>query len=291
MFDNTGYDTDGDGYAGDDLDGDGIIDTGDGVPDFRGPPPPPAPPLTATAGDRKVVLDWSKADPSSAGYDPNDLSLPLNFKDTFVPDDPNTPEDESQDFEGFVVMRSATGLISDYQTLAVFDIADNEFGNNTGLRFDYTDHIPNGATFFYAVASFDRGVPSIGLEPLSSSPLLNAIKVTAGASLNTDLKNEVWVEPNHYIEQSGFEPSTTDILQLEHQRVLDFVNLPAKCTIRIFTVDGDLVQTLQKDDATTSRFRWDMLTRSIQAITSGIYLFSVIDDSGNKFVGKFVVIK
>ena len=73
---------------------------------------------------------------------------------------------------------------------------------------------------------------------------------------------------------------------------MDFVNLPAECTIKIFTVDGDLVQTLEKNDAATSRLRWDMLTRSIQAITSGIYLFSVRDhDTGEQIVGKFVIIK
>jgi len=292
MFDNPGVDTDGDGYAGDDTDGDGVIDTGDGVPDFKGPPPPPSPPLTATAGDRKIILDWSEANPESPGYNSTDQSLPLNFRDPFVPDDPTTPEDESKDFEGFVVMRSKTGLIADYEVIAVFDIADNEYGRNTGLRYTYTDNIPNGESYYYAVCSFDRGMPETGLESLRSSPLLNAVEITAGTPLNTEMKEDIWVEPNPYIYRSGFEPSYyTDPLQIEHNRALDFCNLPAKCTIRIYTLDGDLVQTLEKDDPNTSRLRWDMLTRSIQSITSGIYVYSVVDDKDTKFVGKFVVIK
>jgi len=292
MFDNPGVDTDGDGYAGDDLDGDGVYDTGDGVPDFQGPPPPPSPPLTVTPEDGMVKLDWSSADPSSAGYDPTDQALPLNYRDPFVPDDPYTTEDESRDFEGFMVMRSKTGHIADYEIVAVFDIANNEFGRNTGLQYEYTDYIPNGQSYYYAVVSFDRGVPEIGLESLNSSPLNNAVMVMAGAGINVDMKNQIWVEPNPYIERSSFENlDATDPLQIEHYRVLDFCNLPAKCTIRIFTLDGDLVQTLEKDDPNNSRLRWDMLTRSIQSIASGIYFYSVKDDKDNKFVGKFVIVK
>ena len=265
---------------------------GDGIPDFAGPPAPPSPTITVTAGDRQIVIDWSSADPSSPGYDPNDLSLPLNFKDSFVADDPNTPQDESIDFEGFMVLRAEINILTEYQPIAVFDIADNNIGANTGLQFSYTDHIPNGATFFYAVVSFDRGIPEVGLESLRSSALINATQATAGTPLNVGLENQVWVEPNPYIEQSNFEQTSTSQVQIEHRRVLDFVNLPAECTIKIFTVDGDLVQTLEKNDAATSRLRWDMLTRSIQAITSGIYLYSVRDhDTGEQIVGKFVVIK
>jgi hypothetical protein len=289
MFDNPGVDTD---------PTDNVppppADRGDGVPDFTGPPPPPSPPLKVIPGDRTITLDWSAADPNSPGYDPNDQNLPLNFRDPFVLDDPNTPEDESIDFEGFRVLRSETGILGTFEVLADFDIANNKFGRNTGLQFRFVDHVPNGQEFYYAVVSYDRGVPSLGLESLASSPLINLTKAMASPQPTPGLKDKrVWVEPNPYIERSGFEnPAITDAVRIEHFRVLDFVNLPPKATVRIFTADGDLVQTLKHDDPNSSRLRWDMLTRTTRAISSGIYIFSVVDEeTGEMQVGKFVVIK
>jgi hypothetical protein len=292
MFDNPGFDTDGDGFAGEDTDGDGVLDTGDGVPDFRGPPPPPAPPVTITTGDRTVTLDWSAADPTRPGYDPNNPNLPLNFQDPFISDDPNTPEDESKDFEGFRVLRSKTGVLGTFETLVEFDIAGNDFGRNTGLEFQYVDHVPNGQKFFYSVVSFDRGAPSIGLGSLATSPLINLTEVIASPTPSSSLDKEIWVEPNPYIQRSGFEDFglTTDPL-IELNRQVQFVNLPAKCTIRVFTVDGDLVDTIIHDNPSSSRATWDLLSRNSRPIASGIYLFSVETDAGDRQVGRFVVIK
>ncbi|MFQ5650051.1 MAG: hypothetical protein ACE5IY_08920 [bacterium] len=292
MFDNPGFDTDGDGFAGEDLDGDGLLDTGDGVPDFRGPPPPPAPPLTVTPGDRTITLDWSAADPTSPGYDPTDKSLPLNFEDPFVADDPNTPENESVDFEGFRVLRSNTGVLGTFEILAEFDIAGNDFGRNTGLAFNYVDHVPNGKAFTYSVVSFDRGAPQIGLETLATSPLINATRLSASSRPSTKLDNRIWVEPNPYVQRSGFEDQSlnADVL-IELFREIHFVNVPAKCTIRVYTVDGDLVQTILHDNPNDSRARWNLISRNSRPIASGIYLFSVEAPDGDRQIGRFVVIK
>lgn len=292
MFDNPDFDTDGDGFAGEDTDGDGLIDTGDGVPDFRGPPPPPAPPLTITPADRKVTLDWSAADPNSPGYDPNDMTLPLNFEDPFVADDPNTPENESQDFEGFRVLRSQTGVLGTFEILAEFDIAGNDFGRNTGLVFEYVDYVPNGKEFVYAVVSFDRGAPSIGLSTLATSPLINSTRVMASATPLSSLDQKVWVEPNPYVQRSGFESRSiaTDVL-IELNREIHFVNVPARCEIRIFTVDGDHVQTIIHDNPASSRAIWNLVSRNNRPIASGIYLFSVETSDGDRQIGRFVVIK
>jgi hypothetical protein len=94
-----------------------------------------------------------------------------------------------------------------------------------------------------------------------------------------------------------------------------FANLPARCTLRIYTLAGDLL--LEKDfdgstyhgegargvyDPTSSlapptlsgtTFGWDLITRQGQAIATGLYLYSVEDHTrGNKYtVGKFLVVK
>jgi len=83
---------------------------------------------------------------------------------------------------------------------------------------------------------------------------------------------------------------------------INFVNMPAgHWTLRIFTIAGDLVQTLRWDDiqvngkpqqetATDGQATWNLLSRNGQDVTSGIYLFSVESDLGTS-QGKFVVIR
>ncbi|MGB2696929.1 MAG: T9SS type A sorting domain-containing protein, partial [Candidatus Zixiibacteriota bacterium] len=80
----------------------------------------------------------------------------------------------------------------------------------------------------------------------------------------------------------------------QFDRRIHFINLPPKCTIRIFTLDGDLVREIKHDkdpdDPTATHETWDLITRNTQAIVSGIYLFSVESDQGDQ-VGKFVIVK
>ncbi len=68
-FDNPGVDTDGDGYRGRaylvNCRENGICDSifykGDGVPDWRGPGPPPSPRLTITTHPNEAIVEWTGA--------------------------------------------------------------------------------------------------------------------------------------------------------------------------------------------------------------------------------------
>ena len=70
--------------------------------------------------------------------------------------------------------------------------------------------------------------------------------------------------------------------------------MPAECTIRIYTLDGDLVAEIDhaklEDDPTAGHDSWDLINRNTQAVVSGIYLFSVESKYGTQ-LGKFVIIK
>ena len=291
FFDTPGVDTDNDGFAGLDLNNDGIIDTGDDVPDFTGLIPPLSPPLKVIPGDRTVTLDWSAADPNNSGYDATDQSLPLNFIDPFYSDNPNTEEDERIDFEGFRVLRSKTGETGTFELLAEYDLPNNSIGNNTGLSFNYVDHVPNGSLFYYSVISFDRGATELGIESLESDLLTNLTKVNVSPQLLEGFA-KVWVEPNPYVSGDGFKifSMTPEGIGV-HNRAIDFVNVPDKSTIRIFTLDGDLVHTLKHNDPFYSRVRWDLFSRTGRAISSGLYIFSVETINGDRQVGRFVIIK
>jgi hypothetical protein len=91
-----------------------------------------------------------------------------------------------------------------------------------------------------------------------------------------------------------------------------FANLPERCTIRIYTLSGDLVYEYDFNGATYTgnnargiydprtdlksrlsgaTFGWDMITRQGQAAATGLYMYSVEDQGGKKTVGKFLIVK
>ena len=72
-------------------------------------------------------------------------------------------------------------------------------------------------------------------------------------------------------------------------------------TLRIFTISGDLVQTIryddlqtngkpQKENAADGQATWNLISRNGQDVVSGIYIFSVESDAGTSR-GKFVIIR
>lgn len=74
-----------------------------------------------------------------------------------------------------------------------------------------------------------------------------------------------------------------------------FNNLPlAHNTIRIFTIAGDLLQTIEHDGFSEGGSAvWNLMTRNGQEIVSGVYLFSVhsSEEGFEPFRGRFVVIR
>jgi hypothetical protein len=131
------------------------------------------------------------------------------------------------------------------------------------------------------------------------------------------------VVPNPY---RGFEniqerPSSWDLTPNATDPTgthVDFLGLPAGTwTIRIFTVAGDLVQTIRHDDpvndsvrgdvlgsdgvyrsgtnrqqdtANDGQARWNLISRNGQDVVSGIYIFTVDSSEGTQR-GKFVIIR
>jgi hypothetical protein len=94
--------------------------------------------------------------------------------------------------------------------------------------------------------------------------------------------------PNPYLISSQYEPEF-GLLVREPVRVLKFNNLPPKCTIYIFNVAGDKVQTLQHDSDNGTE-SWDLRAAGGREIAPGIYIYLVKTDTAEK-LGRFAVIK
>jgi len=104
--------------------------------------------------------------------------------------------------------------------------------------------------------------------------------------VSEDLVNldDIRVVPNPYIVRNIWEPSR------DYSR-LAFTHLPDECTIRIYTIAGDLIRTLRHQSAEfDGNENWDLMSENNQKIAAGIYIYHVDSDYGEK-IGKFAVIR
>ena len=117
--------------------------------------------------------------------------------------------------------------------------------------------------------------------------------------------------PNPYIASSILDQSGGG-------RRIDFVNLPDKCTIRIYSLGGNLVNVLNHIGASRTGWGnfvdvdaiqpdnspftftgydnhggtepWNMQNRFGQTVASGLYFFHVTDARGETHTGKFYIV-
>ena len=95
--------------------------------------------------------------------------------------------------------------------------------------------------------------------------------------------DNIGVTPNPYKGASAYEVS-----QLVDQ--VRFTNMPNQATVRIFSVAGTLIRTLEKNSASAS-FPWDLTTEEGLPIASGMYIIHVDTEFGEKVLKLGVVKK
>ncbi len=156
--------------------------------------------------------------------------------------------------------------------------------------------------YYVNVTAFDHGYPGLGLAGLEGDPSSKARAVYPLPSSEVIAAEglEVFVYPNPYrIDEDyldrGYEGiGKWHISDPDKKRLVHFANLPPKCTISIFTLNGDLVRELHHDgdpnDYLANHATWDLINKNFQLVVSGLYYWVVEDDQGNSQVGKLVVI-
>jgi hypothetical protein len=70
---------------------------------------------------------------------------------------------------------------------------------------------------------------------------------------------------------------------------LRFQNLPDRCTIRIYTLSGDLVKVLEHGNDTGDE-EWNLQSEDQRLVASGVYIYHVESRYGD-FLGRFAVVK
>jgi hypothetical protein len=305
-------------YVGEDVNEDGLYDpaldlNGNGKLDrFVLPEPPATPKMKIVPSDTKVEIYWDAASIESID-----------------------PISRKKDFEGYRLYRSNAGddldqnLADNNNLIAQWDSAGNDVGYNNGFsaiqlsepitfegdpvayRFKYEmNNLLNGWQYQFAVTAFDKGDKTLDIDEFESSFTENEYRVFAGTQTKAvDSKNstQVGVYPNPYKTSAAWDGTTS------RTQKIYFTNLPAKCTINVYTSNGDLVATMEhtadsyqgtdakwfevygsKDKMVFSggEHAWDLLSASKTTIATGVYLFTVSDQqTGNVAVGKFAVMK
>ncbi|MDZ7294783.1 MAG: hypothetical protein ONB14_05155, partial [candidate division KSB1 bacterium] len=75
-------------------------------------------------------------------------------------------------------------------------------------------------------------------------------------------------------------------------RRVDFIHLPQECTIRIYTVVGEHVATIEHHSTVFDGSEsWNLLSKDGLDIASGIYIYHVEAPGWGQKIGRLAVIK
>lgn len=256
--------------------------------DFKVPSPPPSPPLTVESQSHTITLNWEP----TAEVNPEEYV------------DPNRADSATKPFEGYRVYKSTQSVAGPWTLLAEYDLPDNTFGLNTGLKHQFTDTgLLNNVEYYYTVTAFSKP-DTVSQFPSQESSLNATAGTVVPGTAPPEEVGKVAVVPNPYrgdIDYNAYnppweKPPRTRERWMEQDRRIQFINLPAHCVIRVYTLSGDLITTIRHDDPNRGYEDWNLTSDVGQAISSGIYVFTVEEtgaDSGggDRQVGKFVVIK
>lgn len=185
-------------------------------------------------------------------------------------------------FKGFQQNKRADGtFVVDYPPGAPQDTCSNcwvfaDGGSLSGFQHEY------------AVTTIDTTVVVASgyfETPIDSSQI---VRLLPGSPPRSNLE-EIAVVPNPYRVRADWEPG-------DGTRLLRFIRVPDKATVRIFTAAGELLRTLkanqfQSPGGVTGDVSWDLRNEKGRGVVSGIYLYQVETADGRTRKGKFVIIK
>jgi hypothetical protein len=104
--------------------------------------------------------------------------------------------------------------------------------------------------------------------------------------------SNIYTVPDPYLTVSSLERKIINTSEGRGDRRIDFVNLPAQCTITIFTSSGRPVRTLSHGATeNNSRQSWDLRTKDGLEVASGIYFYVVEAPGAGTFRGRMAIIK
>ncbi len=101
---------------------------------------------------------------------------------------------------------------------------------------------------------------------------------------------KIAVVPNPYVGAASWETATVEVGRGD--RLIYFVNLPNQCTIRIYTISGKHVKTIEHNSSIDNgQEAWNLITKDGMSLSYGVYVYHVDAPGIGEKIGKFAVIK
>jgi len=272
------------------------------------PIPPPVPNLTYTALDGGVRLAWdSKAETAidamlgTVDFDGykihRSLYNPRNWEIIAAFDIRNEPVFVRATNGDTLNAKDGSGewITVDLPTIV------NSYVDTGGVFLGRQVSRPiNGLLYYYSVVAYDPDKEATATRPAmlsqessksnyltdpeSGAPMaIVPTKIYTESVVDVDM-SRIKVVPNPYKGTALFESRYEDKVR--------FTNLPPSCKITIFTINGDLVDTVYHNDGTDAQL-WDLISRNSQRVVSGLYIYVVEtkEPEYKKQIGKFVIIR
>jgi len=204
------------------------------------------------------------------------------------------------DVAGYRVYRSTFRNVGPWTLVSDIPVANVEMED--GMVTYNDSNLQLGVGYYYAVTSYDTGHnspwpfnPSVTSVPSLESGLVNAnLDPVYPMAAPSNKMSDIRVYPNPFIQHSQLRGEG------EGYRI-EFVNVPSKCTIRIYTLAGEHIRTIEHNDGSGaepwgSRALGDyQVNKYLQYVAPGTYLFHVeshvAGHEGEEKIGKFVIIK
>ncbi len=201
-------------------------------------------------------------------------------------------------FAGYRIMRRVSG----FDTL-FFEQIYNSDSTDVGTPHTYIDSIRYyGAQVYYYIQSKAR----IGVNDPNADPTTRGKMMYSGRALYPGLNpiqptnfpqndlSKIRIVPNPYNIKDPLLTAAPFGLGSQTGNEIVFYNLPPVCTIKIYTENGDLVQTIYHPQAgrpQSGTEPWDLQTRTQQTIYSGVYIAVFQTPGGAVSYQKFLIVR
>ena len=226
--------------------------------DYQIPQPPFPPPVTeVVSGGDRITISWT-----------------------------SSPSENEADFGGYRIHRAVGKPDTTYED--IFACGFNT--DHPEIVHSYEDTSPvRGFAYYYYLEAFNDGSNNTSGETNPMGSLYSSrfytrttepafLRRAAGLSLK-----DIRVVPNPFNIKAR-----TMQYPAEYDKI-GFLNIPAYCTIKIYTERGDLIQTIEHRDGSGDEF-WNSVTSSRQVVVSGVYIayFEVTDDYTDPVTGRLL---
>ena len=165
-------------------------------------------------------------------------------------------------------------------------------GEPLGGKWEFTFFLPDSGDTISAGAGDVFFIDTHRPFAESDTLLFTTVASQYDKTVASGKLDSIYVVPNPYVVTNVLEQLDLQNPMDRGPRKIYFTNLPKECTISIYTVSGDLVETLEHNsDIENSQEHWDLTTKDNFPLAYGVYLYHVDAPGIGEKLGRFAVIK